>query len=92
MKNGFYLATGFNGWGISNGTAAGMLIADCVQGLPNSWAKLYDDARPYPDDFNPGGDTQSLIASIASIAMAASRQRPRSAWETAPAPPRCSIR
>lgn len=68
MKDGFYLATGFNGWGISNGTAAGMLIADCVQGQSNSWAKLYDDTRSYPDDFNPGGDTQSLVASIASIA------------------------
>jgi glycine/D-amino acid oxidase-like deaminating enzyme/nitrite reductase/ring-hydroxylating ferredoxin subunit len=68
MKDGFYVATGFNGWGISNGTAAGMLIADCVRGLPNSWAKLYDDTRPYPDDFNPGGDTQSSVASIANIA------------------------
>jgi hypothetical protein len=34
MKEGFYVATGFNGWGISNGTAAGMLIADCVRGRP----------------------------------------------------------
>jgi nitrite reductase/ring-hydroxylating ferredoxin subunit len=68
MKDGFYLATGFNGWGISNGTAAGMLIADCVQGRPNSWAKLYADTRPYPDDFNTGGDTQSLVVSITDIA------------------------
>ena len=27
---GFYIATGFNAWGISNGTAAGMLIADQI--------------------------------------------------------------
>jgi glycine/D-amino acid oxidase-like deaminating enzyme/nitrite reductase/ring-hydroxylating ferredoxin subunit len=68
MKEGFYLATGFNGWGISNGTAAGMLIADCVRGRPNPWAKLYDDTRPYPDDFNVGGDSQSLVADIDNIA------------------------
>jgi glycine/D-amino acid oxidase-like deaminating enzyme len=29
---GFYIATGFNGWGISNGTAAGILIADQILG------------------------------------------------------------
>jgi glycine/D-amino acid oxidase-like deaminating enzyme/nitrite reductase/ring-hydroxylating ferredoxin subunit len=68
MKEGFYLATGFNGWGISNGTAAGILIADCVRGRSNSWAKLYDDTRSYPEDFNPGGDSQSLAASIGDIA------------------------
>jgi glycine/D-amino acid oxidase-like deaminating enzyme/nitrite reductase/ring-hydroxylating ferredoxin subunit len=67
MKEGFYLATGFNGWGISNGTAAGMLIADCVRGRSNPWAKVYDDTRPYPDDFNKGGHTQSLIRSIDDI-------------------------
>ena len=68
MKEGFYVATGFNGWGISNGTAAGILIADCGRGRPNPWAKLYDDTRPYPDDFNDGSDSQSLVPDIDSIA------------------------
>lgn len=68
MKEGFYLATGFNGWGISNGTAAGMLIADCVRGRSNFWAKLYDDTRSYPDDFNATSDSQSLVPDIDSIA------------------------
>ena len=68
MKEGFYLATGFNGWGISNGTAAAMLIADCVRGRSNPWAQLYDDTRPYPDDVNDGGDTQSRVAGIDDIA------------------------
>jgi glycine/D-amino acid oxidase-like deaminating enzyme len=27
---GFFIATGFNGWGISNGTAAGILISDLI--------------------------------------------------------------
>jgi len=67
-KEGFHLATGFNGWGISNGTAAGLLMADRIRGRANPWAPLYDPDRPYPEDFNPGGDTQSRVASIDDIA------------------------
>ena len=64
LKEGFYLATGFNGWGISNGAAAGMLIADRIRGRANAWSALYADTRPYPDDFNSGGDTQSRVTSL----------------------------
>lgn len=39
---GLYVATGFNAWGISNGTAAAMLIADQIVGRSNPWAALYD--------------------------------------------------
>ena len=31
-SKGLYIATGFNGWGISNGAAAGLLISDQIQG------------------------------------------------------------
>src|SRR6266545_813528 len=65
---GLYIATGFNGWGISNGTAAGMLIADQVSGRSNPWAKLYDPRRPSPKDFQEGGDTQSSVGRIEDIA------------------------
>ena len=51
---GFYVATGFNAWGISNGTAAGMLIADQILGRSNPWANLYAPARPSPESFNKG--------------------------------------
>jgi hypothetical protein len=53
----FYLATGFNGWGISNGTAARTFIADQIRGRSNPWAGLYDPHRTNPDDFNRGGDS-----------------------------------
>ena len=62
-----YVATGFNGWGISNGTAAGMAIADQIQGHPNSWVSIYDPTRRSPKGFNKGGDTQSSVASIEAI-------------------------
>ena len=35
---GLYVATGFNAWGISNGTAAGILIAQQILGKPPHWA------------------------------------------------------
>ena len=65
---GFYIATGFNAWGISNGTAAGMLIADQIRGRSNPWANLYVPARPSPKNFNKGGELASGIAAIADLA------------------------
>jgi glycine/D-amino acid oxidase-like deaminating enzyme/nitrite reductase/ring-hydroxylating ferredoxin subunit len=63
----FYIATGFNGWGISNGTAAGMLIADRILGRSNPWVSLYDPRRPSPKNFNLGGDTQSRVRALGDI-------------------------
>ncbi len=51
-SSGFYVATGFNAWGITNGTAAGILVADQILGRANSWACSSIPARPYPKDFN----------------------------------------
>ncbi|MGH8580166.1 MAG: FAD-dependent oxidoreductase [Gammaproteobacteria bacterium] len=39
-----YLATGFGGWGMTNGTAAGRLLCDLILGRPNA-AALYDPNR-----------------------------------------------
>jgi glycine/D-amino acid oxidase-like deaminating enzyme/nitrite reductase/ring-hydroxylating ferredoxin subunit len=64
---GFHIATGFNGWGITNGTATGLMIAETIMGRPSPWAELYDPARPYPEDFHRDGDSQSIIASIDDI-------------------------
>lgn len=43
-----YVATGFGGWGMSNGTMSGLLLADLVTGVPNAWASLYDPRRVKP--------------------------------------------
>jgi glycine/D-amino acid oxidase-like deaminating enzyme/nitrite reductase/ring-hydroxylating ferredoxin subunit len=64
---GLYVATGFNAWGISNGTAAGITIADQIRNRPNPWAKLYDPTRKSPKGFNRGGDTESLVRKIEQI-------------------------
>jgi len=42
------VATGFNAWGISNGTAAAILIADLIEGRDNEWLKLFDATRVKP--------------------------------------------
>jgi glycine/D-amino acid oxidase-like deaminating enzyme/nitrite reductase/ring-hydroxylating ferredoxin subunit len=42
---GLYAATGFGGWGMSNGTLAGMLLADAVKGVANPWSDVYALAR-----------------------------------------------
>ena len=63
-----YIATGFNGWGISNGTAAGLLISDQIQGRSNPWSKLYDPHRRRgPKKYNKGGETRSYVRSIDDI-------------------------
>ena len=40
-----YLATGDSGMGMTNGTVAGLLLADLILDRPNPWATLYDPAR-----------------------------------------------
>ena len=64
---GFHIATGFNAWGISNGTAAGLMIADLIRGRSSPWQELYDPARPYPEDFHKNGDSQSIVESTDDI-------------------------
>lgn len=64
---GFHIATGFNAWGISNGTAVGMMIAARILGRSSPWRQLYDPARPYPEDFHKNGDSQSIVKSVKDI-------------------------
>jgi Rieske Fe-S protein len=40
-----WVATGFCSWGISGGTAAGMILADALTGRDNPWAGLFDATR-----------------------------------------------
>jgi glycine/D-amino acid oxidase-like deaminating enzyme/nitrite reductase/ring-hydroxylating ferredoxin subunit len=43
-----YVATAFRAWGMTNGTAAAMLLADLIAGRENEWAELYDSTRTSP--------------------------------------------
>ncbi|MCJ0973049.1 FAD-dependent oxidoreductase [Pseudomonas sp. PS1] len=64
---GLFVATGFNGWGISNGTAAGLGIARQIITGRRPWKHLYDPNRPKPDDFNQSSDSQSQVADLDAI-------------------------
>lgn len=39
------VATGFDAWGISNGAAAGLILADLCEGRENAWANTFDASR-----------------------------------------------
>lgn len=40
-----FIATGFKKWGITNGTAAAMLLAETIGGRDNPWAEVFDATR-----------------------------------------------
>jgi glycine/D-amino acid oxidase-like deaminating enzyme/nitrite reductase/ring-hydroxylating ferredoxin subunit len=43
-----WVATGFMKWGLTNGTAAGMILCDLIGGRDNPWAPLFDSTRLKP--------------------------------------------
>jgi glycine/D-amino acid oxidase-like deaminating enzyme/nitrite reductase/ring-hydroxylating ferredoxin subunit len=47
-SDGYLVATGFDAWGISNGTAAAMIIADLATGKENPWLEVFDATRVKP--------------------------------------------
>lgn len=43
-----YLATGFGGWGMTNGTLSAIIISDYILGKENVWAEVFDPKRDKP--------------------------------------------
>ena len=43
-----FMATGFSKWGMTNGTAAALVLADTVLGRENPWASAFDSNRLRP--------------------------------------------
>lgn len=42
------VTTGYGGWGMTNGTLGGLLLADVILGRTNPWASFYDSNRLRP--------------------------------------------
>lgn len=40
-----FVATGFNGWGMTHGTVAGMILTDEIKGKRHPWSELYSPER-----------------------------------------------
>jgi glycine/D-amino acid oxidase-like deaminating enzyme/nitrite reductase/ring-hydroxylating ferredoxin subunit len=57
-------ATGFNKWGMTNGTAAAMILSDSVLERPNEWAEVFEAKR-----LKPRASAAKLIKEGASVAF-----------------------
>ncbi|MBW3595969.1 MAG: FAD-dependent oxidoreductase [Planctomycetes bacterium] len=63
MRNNTYVATGFSGTGLTYGTAAGMLLADLLQGAEPPLAEVVSPAR-----FKPLAAAKELIRENVDVA------------------------
>jgi glycine/D-amino acid oxidase-like deaminating enzyme/nitrite reductase/ring-hydroxylating ferredoxin subunit len=59
-----WVATGFMKWGLTNGTAAGLILRDLIAGRPNPWADLFDSTR-----FKPLASAKELVKENANVGM-----------------------
>ena len=59
-----HVATGFRKWGLTNGTAAAMMLSDSILGRPNPWAEAFDSNR-----LNLLASVPSLVSHNASSAL-----------------------
>lgn len=55
-KDHVYVATGFGGWGLTNGTAAGRLLSDLILDRENPWCDIYRPTR-----FRLGASKRALV-------------------------------
>jgi Rieske Fe-S protein len=58
-----YVATGFGGWGMSNGVMSGQLLAASITGRHLPWTRLYDPRRLHPiREAPPIAKLQAVVA------------------------------
>ena len=58
-----FVITGLRKWGLTNGTAAALMLADLLNGTPNEWAKLFDSNRaPAPAGTRPDASPEPAVA------------------------------
>ncbi|WP_436930860.1 FAD-dependent oxidoreductase [Halosimplex halobium] len=55
--DGVYVATGFGGWGMTNGIAASVVLPDLITGRSNPWSDVYDPTR-----FEFGASKSDLVS------------------------------
>jgi len=57
-----YVGTGFGGWGMTGGTAAGLILADLIVEGSNPWADAFD-----PQRFTPKASAKSFLEENATV-------------------------
>lgn len=45
LKDNMYIGCGYNTWGMTNGSMAGIIISDLIKGVNNDYIKLFDPRR-----------------------------------------------
>jgi glycine/D-amino acid oxidase-like deaminating enzyme/nitrite reductase/ring-hydroxylating ferredoxin subunit len=83
LRDGYLVATGFRAWGISNGTAAGMILADLAVGQKSRWLELFDASRVKPIAGGPRFLKENVEVAAHLVSGYLSR-KPRSLDELAP--------
>jgi glycine/D-amino acid oxidase-like deaminating enzyme/nitrite reductase/ring-hydroxylating ferredoxin subunit len=78
-----FVATGFNAWGITTGTAAAMILCDLITGRANPWAPLFDAARIKPMAGGASFVSENLGVG-AHLVQGYVKARPRSIGELKP--------
>jgi glycine/D-amino acid oxidase-like deaminating enzyme/nitrite reductase/ring-hydroxylating ferredoxin subunit len=77
------VATGFSGWGMTNGTIAGRVLAGLLTERGSDWAELYDPDRK-PARRTIGALVGINAAAVRDMARDRLRRRPRSADDLGP--------
>ena len=84
-----WVATGFGGWGMTNGVLAGLLLRDVLEGRTPPWARIYDPRRMHPTleaktVVTSGARAAAGLVGNASARLRAKLDRVRSVDDLAP--------
>lgn len=63
-KDRIFVATGFDKWGMTNGTASAMLITDLIVKGESPWEEVYSPSR-----FTPGASAKNFLIENADVAI-----------------------
>lgn len=63
-RHDLFVATGFKQWGMSNGTAAAMVLRDLILSGDSPWKEVFDPAR-----FTPAASVANFVVQNANVAI-----------------------
>ncbi|MDT0168750.1 FAD-dependent oxidoreductase [Pseudarthrobacter sp. BRE9] len=69
-----FVITGLRKWGLTNGTAAALMLTDLLNGIPNRWAPLFDSNR---SPSQTGGRTERAAETTEAGSAGGGESRPR---------------
>ncbi|MGH9244782.1 MAG: FAD-dependent oxidoreductase [Acidimicrobiales bacterium] len=78
------IATGFRKWGMTNGTAAAMILVDAIVGRDNPWADAFDSTRLAPRASARSFIVENLDVAKRFLVDRTTCRRPRPADDLAP--------